>query len=391
VDAKIDTKHLRVAWLFPSLGLGNYWHPVLDKFTNVYPQTTVFTGDWPGFSPGFEDSFKVKVVGKMTFVDLVRSNGGYNQGFINASPAIAGELLKFKPNVIFTSGFSIWTILALLLKPLGNWQVVIVYDGSSPIVDYRNSKVRTRLRQIISYFTNAFITNSLAGKDYLTEFLGVNQQKVFAKPYQVPDTKALLKQTARVDLDFFQFSRPIFLFTGQTIPRKGLKQLLEACQILRARGCSDYTLLVAGDGEQRQELETFCQTEGLEERVQWLGWINYGELGTYFRHVDMFILPTLEDVWGMVVLEAMSFGKPVLCSKWAGASELIIEGENGFLFDPHRPEEIADCLQRAIDNPDRMAEIAHMGKRSLESLEPHTPSAAADFLTQVTAIVAGEL
>jgi glycosyltransferase involved in cell wall biosynthesis len=391
VNTKIDTKHLRVAWLFPSLGLGNYWHPVLDEFTKVYPQTTVFTGEWPGFLSGFEDAFEVKVVGKMTFVDIVRSNGGYNKGFIKVSPAIAGELLKFKPNVIFTSGFSMWTILALLLKPLGNWQVVIVCDGSSPMVDYRNSKVRTRLRQIIAYFTNAFITNSLGGKDYLTEFLGVDGEKVFAKPYQVPDTKALLQQTAQVDIDFSQLARPIFLFTGQTIPRKGLKQLLQACQILRDRNCSNYTLLVAGDGEQRQELEAFCQTEGLENFVHWLGWVEYGKLGAYFSHIDVFILPTLEDVWGMVVLEAMSFGKPVLCSKWAGASELVIEGENGYLFDPHQPEEIADCMQRLIDNPDRMAEIAKMGQRAQRSIELHTPSAAANFLTQLTAIVAGEL
>jgi glycosyltransferase involved in cell wall biosynthesis len=359
-------ENCRIAWLFPSLALGNYWHPILDKFTKIYPQTTVFTGNWPGYSPGFEDTFKVKIVGKMTFVDMTRSQTGYNKGLINVSGAIAGELLRFKPKVIFTSGFSVWTILSLLLKPLGGWRVVIAYDGSSPIVDYRDSKVRTILRRIMSRFADALITNSIAGKDYLTEFLGADRQKVFARPYQVPDVKALLKQSERVDLDF---------------SRKGLEQLLQACKILRDRGYSNYSLLVAGEGEQRQELETFCRTEGLEDCVRWLGWVNYGQLGTYFRNVDVFILPTLEDVWGMVVLEAMAFGKPVLCSKFAGASELIVEGENGYLFDPHQIQTIADAMQTLIDDPNL---IASMGSRSQELIACHTPINAAQFLAKIT-------
>lgn len=387
MDAKIDTTHLRVAWLFPSLKLGNYWHPVLSEFTKIYPKTTVFTGDWPGFSPGFEDTFKVKVVGTMKFVDTVRSELGYNQGIINVSGAIMGELLEFRPNLIFTSGFSIWTLLALLLKLLGNWQVVIVYDGSSPIVDYRDSKLRTVARRIMSHFTDAFITNSLSGKNYLTEFLGKNQQKVFTNPYQVPDIEALLKRTDRVEINFSRFPRPIFLFTGQIIPRKGLKQLLQACKILRDRGYSNYTLLIAGDGEQRQELENYCQIEQLEDVVRWLGWVEYGQLGAFFRNIDVFILPTLEDVWGMVVLEAMAFGKAVICSKFAGASEMIIEGENGYLLNPHQPENIAASLQKVIDNPDRASQIAKMGKRSQELIAHHTPANAAQFLAEVTSTV----
>jgi glycosyltransferase involved in cell wall biosynthesis len=141
---------------------------------------------------------------------------------------------------------------------------------------------------------------------------------------------------------------------------------------------------VAGEGEQRQELETFCQTERLEDCVQWLGWIDYGQLGTYFRYVDVFVLPTLEDVWGMVVLEAMAFGKPVLCSKFAGASELIFEGENGYLFDPHQSEKIADILHSLIDSYSQNNIIVKMGDKSQELIAQHTPIAAAKFLAKVT-------
>lgn len=377
-------KNLRIAWLFPSLELGNYWHPVLSEFAKTYPETTVFTGVWPGYSPGFENAFAVKVVGEMTFVDTVKSETGYSKGFINASPAISGELLKYKPDVIFTSGFCIWTIFALFLKWLGGWRVVIVYDGSSPGVDYRDSKVRTILRQLLSRLTDGFITNSLAGKKYLTECLYVNQQNIFARPYQVPDVDALLQRSQQVDLSSEQLQRPVFLFTGQVIPRKGLDRLLIACKLLHDRGYSNYTLLVAGDGAQRTELQAFCTAQGLEDNVRWLGWVNYGQLGAYFRKADVFILPALEDVWGMVVLEAMAFGKPILCSQWAGAAELIVKAENGFVFDPYDPEAIAEVMLQVMQQPESWAS---MGLRSQEIIANHTPVNAAQFLTKVTDIV----
>jgi glycosyltransferase involved in cell wall biosynthesis len=378
----MPAEQLRVAWLFPSLLLGNYWHPVLSQFAKTYPATTVFTGAWPGFSPGFDNAFSVKVVGQMKFVNRSQSQTGYSQGFIQASPAIVGELLQFQPDVIFSSGFCIWTILALLLKPWKQWRVIIIYDGSSPGVDYRSAKFRTWARRLMAHYTDAFVTNSLAGKTYLTDYLQVNPAAIFARPYQVPDVAALLHQ-APAARPHNQLPKPTFLFAGQIIPRKGLAELLAACRLLQDWGYQDYSLLIAGDGPQRQELEAYCQTHRLAP-VQWLGWVSYGELGACFQTADVFILPTLEDVWGMVVLEAMAFGKPILCSRRAGAAEMVLEAENGYLFDPYQPEEIAKAMVRLIEQP---ALVARLGQRSQELIAEHTPAQATQFLHRVTTAV----
>lgn len=379
-----DANRLRIAWLFPSLERGNYWHPVLSRFSKIYEQTTIYTGLWPGFSPGFEDSFAVKTVGKMKFVDTAQSALGYNRGFIYASPSIVGQLLQFRPHVIFTTGFSIWTVFALLLKPLCRWRVVIAYEGSSPGVDYRNSAIRLFFRRIMTQLADAFITNSLAGKTYLTEVLRAEESCVFARPYEVPDAKALLNLLKDADPAELQLRRPVFLFIGQLIPRKGLQLLLEACIILQTKGYHNYTLLVVGDGPQREEFEAFSRNHGLEDYVKWAGWVGYGNLGSYFHNADVFVLPTLEDTWGMVVLESMTFGKPVLCSKFAGASEMVVEGENGYLFDPHEPEGLAKVMCRFIEDPDL---IISMGKESQQLIAQHAPETAAQFLAEVTSVV----
>jgi glycosyltransferase involved in cell wall biosynthesis len=398
------SKNLKIAWLFPSLELGNYWHPVFSQFTEHYPQTTIYTGVWTGFAPGFVDRFVVKVVGKMRFVDRTHSQTGYSQGFIYASPTIIWQLWRDRPNLIFTTGFCIWTVLVLLFKPLLRWRVIIAYEGSAPGVDYRQSRLRTVLRRSLASIADGLITNSRAGQAYLQDVLKVPQRKISVRPYEVPDPIALMHRlgqgaiastvnpiasamvagsktvttsivaTATKEGD----SCPTFLFTGQLIPRKGLHLLLEACRQLKAEGCEAYQLLVAGDGEQRPELEAFAQMHNLP--VTWLGWINYGQLGQYFRDADVFILPTLEDTWGMVILEAMAFGKPVLCSKWAGASELVMDGENGYVFDCHDPAAIATTMRRLIEQPGL---IAKMGDRSKQFISQHTPTEAVAFLSQV--------
>jgi glycosyltransferase involved in cell wall biosynthesis len=154
--------------------------------------------------------------------------------------------------------------------------------------------------------------------------------------------------------------------------------------MLKNRGYDNYTLLVVGDGSQREELEAFCLEHHLSDRVRWVGRVDYDRIGHYFEQADVFVFPTLEDTWGVVTLEAMLLGKPVLCSKGAGTSELVVHGENGYVFTPDRPEELADLMQKFLDDPDS---IPVMGARSRQIMAQYTPEAAATCLAQIAEIV----
>lgn len=371
-------KDLKIAWLFPSLAGASYWHPVLSEFTKTFSQTVVYTGQWPGFASGFENAFQVEVVGKVKFLEVADATS-YVPNFTYASPKIVNYLLKFKPDVIFASSFSIWTLLALLFKFVGGWQVVITYDGSSPTYDYRNSPFRLFFRRLMTRHTDGFITNSQAGKAYLIEVLGATTDRVFAQPYEVPDPEAMQVSSSN-EYNIPKYRKPIFLFIGQLIHRKGLHYLIEACALLKAQGISDYTLLVIGTGSEQQEFQELSQSHGLEGSIEWIGQVSYEHLSTYFINSDVFVFPTLEDTWGMVVLEAMSFGKTVLCSKWAGTSEMITESENGYIFDPYQPQTLSSLMLKFLKNPDLSIQ---MGKKSRQIIAPHTPKAVAKFLTEV--------
>ncbi|MCY7285729.1 MAG: glycosyltransferase family 4 protein [Cyanobacteria bacterium CAN_BIN43] len=373
---------LRIAWLLPVAWF--YWQPSLSEFARLFPQTTVFTGLFPGFAKGLEGSLQIKVVGRFRVIELTRDEGSYGDNFTYLSPGIISHLLRLRPQVIFSSSFGVWTVIAVLLKPLMGWRVVIAYEGSSPGVDYRNSSLRLAVRRLMVWMADACISNSRAGGDYLTEVLWAKLDRVFVQPYEVPDEKTLPGSSETMEAAFPALQRPIFLFVGHVVPRKGLPLLLRACAILQARGYEDYALLVVGSGSQQKELEAFCQAHHLGDRVQWVGRVSYDQIGHYFRTADVFVFPTQEDTWGVVALEAMLLGKPILCSCGAGTAELVTDGENGYVFAPDATDELADRMQTFLDQPEL---IAAMGKRSQQIMSRYTPIAAAKCLADVTQLV----
>ena len=369
---------LRVAWLLPVAWF--YWQPVLSEFTHIFPKTTVFTGLFPGFAKGYEGSVNIELVGEMKVVGLTQSETGYGDHFTYLSPTIIKQLLKLKPHLVFTSSFGIWTLFAVLLKPIGGWRLIIAYEGSAPGVDYRNSWLRLTLRRIMVSAADVCITNSHAGKDYLTEFLKAPAERVFVEPYEIPVLDAFLDDTSSSEVNCSSLKHPTFLFAGHVVPRKGLKCLLQSCAILQSQGHSNYTLLVVGDGTQQEELEAFCEQNDLIDCVQWRGRVDYKDIGYYFQAADIFVLPTQEDTWGVVVLEAMLFGKAVLCSKGAGTSELIVDGENGYTFSPDDSEALANQMLQFITDP-TLSTI--MGEKSQHIMSQYTPAAAAKVLAKI--------
>ena len=379
-----NLEELKIAWLLPSLERGNYWHPVFSQFTQICKQTRIYTGFWSGFATGFENTFSVTTVGKTSFTSLSNSTVGYQTGFIKASPKILIYLIKFKPQIIFTNGFSLWTLLAILLKIWAKWKIIMIYDGSSPNIDCQNSKIRLLFRRNMIKTIDACITNSQAGKIYLTNIVGAKADSVFARPYQVPSAEALLKESKPISLPNYGKSKTTFLFVGQLIPRKGLHLLLQACSLLQQQGYKDFTLQIIGDGTEKEQLNTFVKQHQLGDRIQWRGKVDYHQLWKYFQTADVFIFPTLEDIWGLVVLEAMFFGKPIICSRYAGAFEMVEEGENGYIVDPLQPEQLAKTMQSFIDSPEL---ILKMGEKSKTLIKPHNPEAAVNLLTKVVKYV----
>ena len=374
---------LRIVWLLPTAWF--YWQPCLSELSKSFTQTKVFAGLFPGFAKGFENSIDIEVVGDRKVLALTSSATSYGDNFTCLSPKIVPKLFAYKPDVIFSSSFGVWTLLALFFKLIGGWKVVIAYEGSSPGVDYRHSILRLTFRRMMIQLADACITNSHGGKDYLVNVLNTPADQVFVQPYEVPDGRSLTTTSSPAlsspsSFTFDTLQHPVFMFVGSIIPRKGVQCLVEACKQLKATMKNPFTVLIVGEGDQRAELQHLSHVYGLDDEIQWVGRVDYSALGTYFHHADVFVLPTLEDTWGMVVLEAMLLGKPIICSKGAGASELIEDGQNGYAFIANDAEDLASKMQHFIQAPHR---IRQMGQYSKDTMDRYTPKAAAEMMSEV--------
>lgn len=371
----------RVAWLLPNMGTGGIsFQHILGEFSKLFPNTVTFTGQWPGYVSGYENAFNIQKVGATKYIEFWRTAKGYTLGFSYVSPQIITQLLRFKPDVIFANAFTAWTALALLLKPIGGWKVIITYEGGAAIYETASSVIRYRARQLMARFADGFVVNSQAGMSYLLNTLDVDSQQIVAKPFLVPCIKALSHSLKLANLpEDNSVQRPIFLFVGQIVPRKGLKTLLEACSQLQQMGYDNYTLMIVGEGKQRPELEKYVLQTGLEQQIAWTGKVPYAQLGAYFKFADVFVFPTHDDIWGMVIPEAMAFGKPVICSTGAGAAEMVKEKHNGFLFEPEQAEYLAKLMGLFIED---LSLAKKMGHNSLSSMTDHTPEHAASYFAK---------
>lgn len=399
----------RVAWVMPICCV--YWQVILKDFVKRFPRTKIFTSKIFLNSWELEKKFSIETVGKLKTINIKSNQNGYGSKFSYMSPLIIIKLLRYQPHIIFADTFCLWTLLILLFKPWGKWKVILSYEGSSPGVDYCYSSSRLFVRRLMVKMADAYITNTQAGKVYFSKILNADESKVFNYPYLVPDSQLLVKKSllvkqpcplekeplktiyrqkiqeelvAESSSSNIQFKQTAFLFIGRLIPRKGITSLLNACVILNKQQYENYSLLIIGEGEQEAELKQFCCLNNLNDRVIWIGKVDYESIGTYFEQADVLVLPSLEDTWGMVVLEAILFGKVVLCSTHAGAAEIVAENSNGFVFEPQNSDKLAQLMKTLIDDPQL---IKLMQQKSRQIAATYTPELSAKFFDKIANFV----
>jgi glycosyltransferase involved in cell wall biosynthesis len=266
----------------------------------------------------------------------------------------------------------------LLLKLTRRSRVIILWEGLSAHA-IGSFKAQTVLRRRIAQFADAAVSNAEEGTEYLRDVIGMPQDKLLCHPCQVPDVTLLCSGEGKVPP---AISRPVFLYVGGLTWRKGWRHLIEASALLVRQGVQSFSVLFVGAGEQQQneEMRAAVKDYGLDSIVHQVGPVAYHNLGLYYSNADVFVSPTRQDTWGVAVLEAMAFGKPVLCSKHAGSRQLIAHGENGFIFDPTDTQQFANYMAKFIDDP-HLAK--RLGARSLEKIAPFTPARAADVLANL--------
>lgn len=245
---------------------------------------------------------------------------------------------EVNPDIIIGEGFFQWTPFALRYSITHRKPLFIGYERTK-WTERDCPKWRALYRKVVDKFTRGYLCNGILTKEYLMDELKVSEKKITTGTMSA-DSEGLAKASLSISPEeraAFKHSLGLheegitYLYSGYLIPRKGVDYLLQAWMKHIQTYPKDQLLLVGG-GELQESLS---KTYGGEKSIHFMGTVVYDTIYRYYNAADVFVIPTLEDNWSLVVPEAMACGLPVACSVYNGCyPELVHEGENGALFDP---------------------------------------------------------
>ena len=217
--------------------------------------------------------------------------------------------------------------------------------------------------------------------------------------------RAVCRPAVGIDADLVRrrthASRPVrlssrleLLFVGRLLPWKGVHLIVKALAELRGAE-HDVHLTVVGSGRDRRRLEGLSRQLGVERMISWKGWLPRDTVIGLYSQFDLFTFPSLHDSGGMAVLEAMSFGLPVLCLDLGGPA-MAVDGSCGHVIDTRDRDEaevvaaIREFLCEVLEGRTALASLACGARARAESLTwqanvdavyrqfPATPAPAAE-------------
>jgi len=170
-------------------------------------------------------------------------------------------------------------------------------------------------------------------------------------------------------------------------PRKNLAALLRAT-VLLVRELPELRVRLVGDGPERASLERLTRELSLESRVTFLGHVRLSALAAEYAACTVFCLPSLQEGFGLVFVEAMAAGKPIVALAASSTPELITDGVHGRLVPPGNDAALAGALRQLLDNPSLRQRVAdanrtrareftidHMTQQFIEAVRPLVPHA----------------
>jgi glycosyltransferase involved in cell wall biosynthesis len=299
----------------------------------------------------------------------MRPNSSRFWGRIN--PRIIQLLRHRKFDAIWVHG---WARLTDWIAMLGAFilRVPVLIRGESNLLPvlppWKSALKRIVLRNLFRR-TSAFLAIGRYNAEFYSAY-GVPKEKIYMVPYAVnndfflsqadrlADGKGKLKQDLGIAPEL-----PVVLYSGKLIEKKRPLDLIKAFEYVS--GTQKAVLVCVGAGPLERELKQYAEAKHLP--VVFAGFRNQTELPKWFAIADVFVLPSGDEPWGLVVNEAMCFSLPIVASDQVGAAgDLVLGGVNGFVFHAGDTRSLSEHLELLLSDP---VLRARFGQKSREIIE----------------------
>lgn len=247
------------------------------------------------------------------------------------------NLVRLRPEAVLSVEMGIRTWIAQIFGWLFR-RPVWVWWGGTLHTERDTGRFRRWNRALMSRFVRHWISYGDSSTDYLLS-IGVSRTRILQIQNCVDER--LFEST-----DVKQLDGLTILTVGQLVRRKGLDLLLESTARLYEEGLR-FKLIIIGDGPERIRLEALAMDLAISHSVDFVGSVAPEKIAEYYHMSSGFVFPTLEDVWGLVVNEAMWSGIPVISSVFAGCSQEIVYSEA--IFNPKNPKDFDRALRDLVN------------------------------------------
>jgi glycosyltransferase involved in cell wall biosynthesis len=275
---------------------------------------------------------------------------------------LASRLRRERFDALWVHGYARWVNWAAIACAKTQGLKVFVRDEATTHSAQRSALRRAAKRAFFATLRNGVDGFLAIGSDNRDYYLsqGIDPARIFPVPYCVDNdffaARARGATPMREDLRRqlgLEPGRAVILFASKFEARKRAQDLLAAYRLLieNAAHAPVPYLVFVGDGALKSSIESEARSAGLEG-VRFLGFRNQTELPALYDLCDLFVLPSVDEPWGLVVNEVMAAGRPVVTSDRVGcARDLVRSGVNGYTFPAGDVAALADAISRILSNP----------------------------------------
>lgn len=272
----------------------------------------------------------------------------YDEHDIYIPYGVGKVLSNLKPDVVVAMEYNPTILMAMHWCRRHKVKYISWTDGTA--YSERNiGKIQKLSRKYIFKRADAFIGSSTASRENQIAY-GADPAKCFISYLTVDLEKYIRNKDS--------YGNRKLVCVGGLIVRKGVDLLLNALALTDP----SIGLVVVGEGGEKERLTEQAKELHIADRVEFKGFLEGEELYRCYAENAAFVLPTREDCFGLVTLEAMCAHLPVISSRYAdGARDLVENGVTGMIVDPYDEKEFAKAINSLVLDEDRLREFGNAG------------------------------
>lgn len=259
--------------------------------------------------------------------------------YIHITKGIKHELNRVQPDIVIGWEYNPTSVMAMSWCKKKKKKYISVTEGTL-LTEQNLWFIQKLTRKYIAKNADAFLVSGIKAKEKILSW-GIEKNKIFTELLTV-DTSIFSDAKRCPD-------KHTILYVGSMVERKGVDLLIKALPKIR----NDFKLRIVGNGKPKEfaYLRKLAEEENVSDKIEWCGYKSGMDLVNEYQHATVFAMPTREDCFGLVLVEALAAGVPIVASKYAdGAYDTVDAGKTGWIVDPYNTDEFASAIDMVLGN-----------------------------------------